>query len=949
MKFRKNILTLFIISSFYVSTTVAADLDGYGNETPDADNTGFNYPDKFNDTNPYIDYENGSLIGPNSTVQNPIPVYSTIGEEASSYRDNFNAEGITSPQAYNFEGNNLISTPEDRSAISAGGSNTTIVFYKNNANYISLAATDGATLLVDSNSASGAIIDNDNAFILLKKNYANDASITNKNQSTMVIDGNAVNGAGLINDSSRMDIYHNNAVGVTIDNLNGASLTALGNNISDSVINNGADATFTIGDCNSSVCADTVGTTAQNITLNNDGQFNLSGDIDLSGSDVNNQGNIYGTSILNLTGSTIKNSGTFDLAGDINLDNSTVNNDGDFLLSDATVNMTDTRMENAGALTLSNVVITGGAVENTGTITLNGTNKASMDVTNSAEMLISENSSIDIQNSEFINEESGRVSFYNGSDITGDITNRGRIQLVSQNDDPVHSTLNGDIANYGLLSLASSERSVGNTLTINGNYTGYSGSQIMMNSVLNDDSSTTDKLHIAGNAAGESAVYINNIGGHGAQTIEGLNVITVDGISDAQFTQGGRIVAGAYDYSLVKAANNSGNWYLTSKDNTPVAPTDPVDPSTPAPTDPVEPSNPTDPADPTTPVEPEKPSEPSTPPVDPAPSVSRERPEAGSYIANIAAANTLFNTRLEDRSGETHYRDLLTGEQKTTSLWMRNEGGHNRWRSGSGQLKTQSNRYVLQLGGDLGKWTLNGSDSLSLGAMVGYANSKSRTHSSLTGYGSKGSVNGYSAGLYSTWYADAQTKTGMYVDTWLQYNWFDNSVKGDGLSSEYYHSRGITASVETGYTLKIRDFTPSTGTERSWYIQPQAQIMWMGVKAKNHTEMNGTQVKSEGDGNVQTRLGVKTYLSGRASQDAQRDRLFQPFIEANWIHNTETFAARMDDRTVNQAGARNMGEVRVGVEGTVTNNLNIWGNVGTRIGDKGYSDNAAMLGVKYSF
>ncbi|MCZ5741893.1 autotransporter outer membrane beta-barrel domain-containing protein [Escherichia coli] len=34
----------------------------------------------------------------------------------------------------------------------------------------------------------------------------------------------------------------------------------------------------------------------------------------------------------------------------------------------------------------------------------------------------------------------------------------------------------------------------------------------------------------------------------------------------------------------------------------------------------------------------------------------------------------------------------------------------------------------------------------------------------------------------------------------------------------------------------------------------------MGVKADEHRESNGTRVESTGDGNVRTRLGVKTGL-----------------------------------------------------------------------------------------
>jgi autotransporter family porin len=77
------------------------------------------------------------------------------------------------------------------------------------------------------------------------------------------------------------------------------------------------------------------------------------------------------------------------------------------------------------------------------------------------------------------------------------------------------------------------------------------------------------------------------------------------------------------------------------------------------------------------------------------------RPESGAYATNLAVSNNLFTTRLYDLIGETQYTDALTGEKKATSMWVRNEGGHNRSRDSSGQLKTQANRYVLQIGGIL--------------------------------------------------------------------------------------------------------------------------------------------------------------------------------------------------------------------------------------------------------
>lgn len=126
------------------------------------------------------------------------------------------------------------------------------------------------------------------------------------------------------------------------------------------------------------------------------------------------------------------------------------------------------------------------------------------------------------------------------------------------------------------------------------------------------------------------------------------------------------------------------------------------------------------------------------------------RPEAGSYISNIAAANSLFSHRLHDRLGEPQYIDSLHSQGSASSMWMRHVGGHERSRAGDGQLNTQANRYVLQLGGDLAQWSSNAQDRWHLGVMAGYANQHSNTQSNRVGYKSDGRISGYSAGLYAT-------------------------------------------------------------------------------------------------------------------------------------------------------------------------------------------------------
>lgn len=399
-----------------------------------------------------------------------------------------------------------------------------------------------------------------------------------------------------------------------------------------------------------------------------------------------------------------------------------------------------------------------------------------------------------------------------------------------------------------------------------------------------------------------------------------LNVtIEVGGNSAGNFAlTTGTVEAGAYVYTLAKGkGNDEKNWYLTSKWDG-VTPPDTPDPI----------NNP--------------------PVVDPeGPSVYR--PEAGSYISNIAAANSLFSHRLHDRLGEPQYTDSLHSQGAASSMWMRHVGGHERSRAGDGQLNTQANRYVLQLGGDLAQWSSNAQDRWHLGVMAGYANQHSNTQSNRVGYKSDGRISGYSAGIYATWYQNDANKTGAYVDSWALYNWFDNSVSSDNRSADDYDSRGVTASVEGGYTFEAGTFSGSEGTLNTWYVQPQVQITWMGVKDSDHTRKDGTRIETEGDGNVQTRLGVKTYLNSHHQRDDGKQREFQPYIEANWINNSKVYAVKMNGQTVSRDGARNLGEVRTGVEAKVNNNLSLWGNVGVQLGDKGYSDTQGMLGVKYSW
>lgn len=239
------------------------------------------------------------------------------------------------------------------------------------------------------------------------------------------------------------------------------------------------------------------------------------------------------------------------------------------------------------------------------------------------------------------------------------------------------------------------------------------------NATLGGDNSPTDKMNVKGDTQGNTRVRVDNIGGVGAQTVNGIELIEVGGNSAGNFAlTTGTVEAGAYVYTLAKGkGNDEKNWYLTSKWDG-VTPPDTPDPI----------NNP-------------------LLWIRKAHQFIARRPEA---ISATLPQPTRCLAIVYDRLGEPQYIDSLHSQGSASSMWMRHVGGHERSRAGDGQLNTQANRYVLQLGGDLAQWSSNAQDRWHLGVMAGYANQHSNTQSNRVGYKSDGRISGYSAGLYAT-------------------------------------------------------------------------------------------------------------------------------------------------------------------------------------------------------
>lgn len=187
------------------------------------------------------------------------------------------------------------------------------------------------------------------------------------------------------------------------------------------------------------------------------------------------------------------------------------------------------------------------------------------------------------------------------------------------------------LINAGRIDLTNGGNATGDRFTVRGNYVG-DGGLLLLNTVLGDDSSASDRLVIDGGAAsGTTGVTILNAGGTGATTMQN-GIMVVEALNGATTASGAfalnhRVAVGAFEYYLFKGGVTAGtgdNWYLRSTIVTPpptVTPPEPAPappPLAPAPPPP-EPAPPEPPAPPPPPVPPPPPLPPEPTPVDPDP------------------------------------------------------------------------------------------------------------------------------------------------------------------------------------------------------------------------------------------------------------------------------------------------------------------------------------------
>ncbi|ECK9470217.1 fibronectin-binding autotransporter adhesin ShdA [Salmonella enterica subsp. enterica] len=512
----------------------------------------------------------------------------------------------------------------------------------------------------------------------------------------------------------------------------------------------------------------------------------------------------------------------------------------------------------------------------------------------------------------------------NGTTVNGKVTNEGTLVFGDSEETGAIFTLNGDLINMGTMTSGSSSSTPGNTLYVDGNYTGNGGS-LYLNTVLGDDDSATDKLVITGDASGTTDLYINGIG-DGAQTTNGIEVVDVGGVSTSDaFELKNEVNAGLYTYRLYW--NESDNdWYLASKaqsddddsggDDTPSDGGDDGGNVTP-PDDGGDGGN-------------------VTPPDDGGDVAPQYRADIGAYMGNQWMARNLQMQTLYDREG-SQYRNA------DGSVWARFKAGKAESEAVSGNIDMDSNYSQFQLGGDILAWG-NGQQSFTVGVMASYINADTDSTGNRGADGSQftssANVDGYNLGVYATWFADAQTHSGAYVDSWYQYGFYNNSVESGDAGSESYDSTANAVSLETGYRY---DIALSNGNTVS--LTPQAQVVWQNYSADSVKDNYGTRIDGQDGDSWTTRLGLR--VDGKLYKGSRT--VIQPFAEANWLHTSDDVSVSFDDATVKQDLPANRAELKVGLQADIDKQWSVRAQVAGQTGSNDFGDLNGSLNLRYNW
>ncbi|YBV95083.1 autotransporter outer membrane beta-barrel domain-containing protein (plasmid) [Phyllobacteriaceae bacterium JZ32] len=372
----------------------------------------------------------------------------------------------------------------------------------------------------------------------------------------------------------------------------------------------------------------------------------------------------------------------------------------------------------------------------------------------------------------------------------------------------------------------------GTTLTVTGNYTGQGGT-VYLHSRLEDDNSKTDRLVVKGATSGTGVLAVENIGGSGAQTHNGIKIIDVGGASNGTFTLLGDYVfagdqtkvGGAYAYRLYKNGLDNpgdGDWYLRSALEEPC-------PGGECPH-----------------------YQPGVPVYEAYAHVLQElngvgtlRERVGNRYWSGAANPVLAEGDGPGMAEAVPSPDAGAAVDTASTVWGRIEGAHGRFEPKYSTSATQYDIDMVKLEAGLDGMLYETEMGRLIGGLtVHYGHAKADV-GAVHGDGSI-NVDGYGFGGTLTFYGE----DGLYLDAQAQVSWYEND-----LNSETAHRTLANGNDGFGYALSLEAGKRFALTP-AWTITPQAQLIWSQVDFDGFTDPFGAHVSHDRSDSFRGRLGL---------------------------------------------------------------------------------------------
>lgn len=421
--------------------------------------------------------------------------------------------------------------------------------------------------------------------------------------------------------------------------------------------------------------------------------------------------------------------------------------------------------------------------------------------------------------------------------------------------------------------VAAGSAGVPGTLTVAGNYTG-SGGTLEIETVLGGDGSATDRLVVTGDTLGSTSLNVLNLGGGGAQTVEGIKIIEVAGTSSGTFSLMGdylfqgeqAVVGGAYAYRLYQGgvSTPSGDWYLRS---TLLNPDDP---------------------------EPQALYQPGVPLYE-------------AYIGTLQAFNELGT--LQQRVGNRHWGAGATphgselaeaGPIEGNAIWARIDAAHTQLRPETSTSGTDYNMTTWKLQAGVDGVLHDSPAGVLIGGLIAQFGTVSSNVSSLFGTGSSEAI-GYGLGGTLTWYSN----DGFYVDGQAQATWYDTNLTSRTLGTQLAHGNdafGYAFGLEAGRKIVLNE---------RWSLTPQAQLAYSAVDFDEFIDPNGAIVSLREGDRLMGRIGLSIDYEDQWTDDAGKVSRSHIYGIANLHHDF------LDGSSVDVSGTR-----------FVSKNQALWGSLG---------------------